>query len=62
MNAARTWWKAYYRLQRIARREGHKAWLDVMLHGTGVIFHGDDGSIKHVPLSNLFISDDKNRS
>ncbi len=60
MTTARTWWKAYYRLQRIALREADKGLTDLMAYGTCIMHHGDDGTVKHIPLSNVFKSEGQN--
>ena len=54
---ARIWWKATYRMLRIARRETRKACTDVMIFGTGIVFVPKDGSEpRHVPLADCWYS------
>lgn len=58
MTTAREWWKAYYRLQRIVKREAEKSLVDLMTHGTCVMYHDENGTVKHIPLSNILIKPD----
>ena len=46
----KTEWNAFYRRLRIVRREAQKAALDLLVFGTGAIFLGNNGMVKHIPL------------
>ena len=55
---ARQWWKMYYRLLRVTKRETHKATMDLILYGTGAVFvpkNGDDPY--HVPIEKLRLNE-----
>lgn len=41
-------WKAYYRIQRIIRRETTKAALDMMVYGAGFVYIGEAGFVNHI--------------
>jgi len=53
MTPARRWWKARYRLQRIALRETIKATIDLWTFGTGAIRVDADGEPHHVPVEEI---------
>lgn len=40
-------WKAYYRMQRIAKREALKAYMDAIVYGSGFV-RMKDGFVNHV--------------
>ena len=50
---SKTSWKIWYRQLRIVRRESHKAFMDMMVYGTGFTEIGHDipDLIRHVPYS-----------
>ena len=53
-SSARRWWKVYYRMLRICRREHAKAIHDLMLYGTCAVMIPEDGSDPyHVPFEDI---------
>ena len=50
---SREWWKAIYRMMRIARRETIKASNDLVVYGTGIVHVDKKGEIKHIPLKDF---------
>lgn len=42
-------WKVLYRHLRISRRVAVAVLNDMMIFGTGCMFVGDDGDVRHVP-------------
>jgi hypothetical protein len=54
-NAPRQMWKWYYRQIRIATRESRKAFVDMIVYGSGAVRIGKDvpDFIRHVPIKEL---------
>ena len=54
VSQAKAIWKVLYRALRVARREGNKAAMDVLLYGTGAVFFPSDGADpRHVPIEQI---------
>lgn len=63
MTPAKRWWKKYYRLQRVAKREAMKSLLDMTIYGTGAVFVPNDGSDpRYVPISEIYLEPNESRS
>ncbi|WP_338615531.1 hypothetical protein [Pigmentiphaga sp. CHJ604] len=50
----REWWRTYYRLLRIARREHANAYADSAIYGTGVVVYDDKGIAQHIPMGEIY--------
>ena len=52
INPMRVAWKWWYRKLRIARRESSKAFVDMLIHGSGFVQIGHDvpDLIRHLPI------------
>lgn len=53
MTGARARWKAFYRWLRLARREARKAERDMQVFGSGAVFFGKDGEVRHIPIDEI---------
>lgn len=53
MTPARLWWKQYYRMMRVCRREVLKAAEDMMIYGTGAVFYGKGTGPRYAPFSQI---------
>ena len=51
-------WKSIYRQYRIVRRESNKAFLDMVIYGSGAVRTASDVSdgIAHVPIQDLIMN------